>query len=48
MSYGRAKAEATVKNVLASRSVQNLIDVLKDPAKSSNFFSVWTESFWLS
>lgn len=44
MSCGRTKAEAIVKNVLAPRSVQDFIDVLKDPAKSSNFFSIATDA----
>jgi hypothetical protein len=34
------RAEAIVKNVLVPRSVQDFSDVLKDPSKSSNFFSV--------
>jgi hypothetical protein len=44
MSCGRTKAEAIMKNVLAPRSVQDFIDVLKDPAKSSNFFSIATDA----
>jgi hypothetical protein len=43
MSCGRTKAEDIVKNVLAPRSVHGFIDVLKDPAKSSNFFSIATD-----
>jgi hypothetical protein len=39
---GQIKAEAIVKNVLATRNVQDLVDVLKDPAKSSNFFYIGT------
>jgi hypothetical protein len=44
MSCGRTKAEAIVKNVLAPRSVQDFIDVLKDPAKSSNFSRIATDA----
>jgi hypothetical protein len=37
---GQTKAEASVENVIAPRSVQDFIDVLKDPAKTSNFFFI--------
>jgi hypothetical protein len=33
-----------VKNILEPRSVQDFIDVLKDPAKSSNFLSIGTDA----
>lgn len=38
MPCGLTKAETIVKNVLPPRSVQDFTDVLKDPAKSINFF----------
>jgi hypothetical protein len=39
---GQTKAEASVKNVTAPRSVQGFIDVLKNPTKSSKFFFTGT------
>jgi hypothetical protein len=41
---GRTKADASVKNVIVLRSVQDFIDVLKDPTKSSNFFFTGTDA----
>jgi hypothetical protein len=37
---GRTKAEVIVRKVLVPRSVQDFINVSKDPAKPSNFFFV--------
>jgi hypothetical protein len=44
MPCGRTKAETIVNNVLVPRIVQDFVDMLKDPAKSSNFFFVGTDA----
>jgi hypothetical protein len=44
MPCGLTKVEAIVENVLAPISVQDFIDALKDPEKSSNLFCNWTDA----
>lgn len=43
MSCGRTKAETIVKNVLAPKSVEDCVNILKDPSKSQ-MFSVATDA----
>jgi hypothetical protein len=44
MPCGQTNEEASVKHILALGSVLDFIDVLKDPANSSNFLSVRTDA----
>jgi hypothetical protein len=41
---GQTKAEGIAKNVLPPKSLQDYTDMLKDPANSSNFFSIGTDA----
>ena len=44
MSCGRTKGECMVKNVLATKSVEDFLQVLRDPMKTSLFFSIATDA----